>query len=98
MRLLFGAALLPIALFALVAEERLIAHAQLLLELGDPHLKGRRVPALQRVDARLKLEILLDEPFVFRFEQCGRLMQALRVAFEVIERRHARGLTQRRDD
>ena len=72
--LLLGAACRAIALFALVAEERLIANAQLLLELGDPHLQRAGVTAFERVDAGLKLEILLDELLVFGLEQRDCLM------------------------
>ena len=66
----------------------MIANAQLLLELGDPHLQRRGVPAFKRIDARLKLHHLVDELLVFRFEQRGRLMQALGVTLEVGQRRH----------
>jgi hypothetical protein len=51
---------------------RLIADAELLLELGDPHLKRPRLPTLKRIDAGLKLEILFDEVLVFGFERRGR--------------------------
>jgi hypothetical protein len=99
LRLLFvGASLLPIASFALVAEQRLIADTELLLELGNTHLKRPGLPTLQRIDAGLKFEILLDELLVFGFEQRGRLMQALRVTLEIRQRRHSGALTHGRDD
>ena len=96
--LVVRAPLRTIALFALVAEQRLIADAELLLELGDLHLQRPWVTAFERVDAGLKLEILLDELLVFGFEQRGCLMQALGIALEISQRRHSSALTQRRDD
>jgi hypothetical protein len=69
---------------------------------GSPFLR-RRIAVIRNTLVEVavhdsKLEILLDELLVFGLEQRGRLMQALRVALEVSQRRHSSALTQGRDD